>query len=401
MLDKIKVIESLENKKNEFINYKSSNKEELNALTLYLNRLFKVTAEEITQILLSIKAPPGAIPTTEWDDELGIISFSYEWYSHQQARDWAYNILLNKTTFAVDGSQILPSKDYSPSIAAIQVSKFENFHSIDGKYNKELLFDVISPQELNESLELFPFKDVTSIMEQYINYKRFELETNTIINYMQNNVDKKPKPLVFFDGGLIISFVIYEKSREGEENKLYNNYINQIQQLLKTSEETQIPVIGYIDSSSAHDLVNMIKNYFDYTDDKIVTDAQLINNLMKWGDRLPVLYCKRHGVLLQYGDYKDKMCFTYLKANNKMPARVEFPSWVFENKSLFQEIIDIIRAEIVIGSGYVYSIESADAVAVITNEDKQYFYKIFNDFALKYELDLNLTQKAISKSKRR
>ncbi len=58
-------------------------------------------------------------------------------------------------------------------------------------------------------------------------------------------------------------------------------------------------------------------------------------------------------------------------------------------------------AEVVIGGGYPYVIETADQVAVLKNEDRQVFYGLLQDWAEKEDLKLRLSRKMVSKMRRR
>ena len=64
-------------------------------------------------------------------------------------------------------------------------------------------------------------------------------------------------------------------------------------------------------------------------------------------------------------------------------------------------MIDLIRAEVVVGNGYPYILESADAAAVITARDRSAFYAIFQKFAEDEAFELKISQKAVSKNRRR
>lgn len=393
MLDKFKVINSLEAKKNEFISCKESCSDEYRELKNNLDSLFSVSSPEIIKDVKSKTDTPGALPTIEWDSEQFIHPFNEQFQNHPEARKWAYNTLLDRITFAVDGSQILPSKDFNPPVGAVQVAMFENYHSSDGLYIKDIDFEVIS------SMELFDKAAKTISREHYINYKRFELEVNTLINYIETSKENNLKPVVFFDGSLIVTFITAEGATSG--NELYRNYIEKACELLDVAEVSKIPLISYIDSSGAHDLVDMIKSYFDIKGTYNINDTEIVNADLQWGDRTPVFKCDRPGVLKQYREHKDKICFTYLKTNKGYPSRLEFPLWLFENRDLFEKTLNIVRAEIIIGNGYIYSIESADASAVISNNDRRQFYKIFSDFAYKNDLQVSVSQKSVSKTKRR
>jgi len=57
--------------------------------------------------------------------------------------------------------------------------------------------------------------------------------------------------------------------------------------------------------------------------------------------------------------------------------------------------------EVIAGNGYPYAIEAADAVAVISQENRAEFYALFQDFAKEAGVPLNFSRKALSKSRRR
>jgi hypothetical protein len=79
---------------------------------------------------------------------------------------------------------------------------------------------------------------------------------------------------------------------------------------------------------------------------------------------------------------------------------LELPLWVYE-AGLADRVIDWVRGEVVVGSGYPYVIETADQVAVVKNEDRQVFYRILQDWAQEENLKLRLSRKMVSKVRRR
>ena len=220
MLDKYKVLQCLENKKEEFQYFNQNNSDDLNKLRKSFEKMHNISEEQIAKKLLETETP-GALPSKEWDENCPVVKFHTRWHNHQDSRQWAHNILLNRPTFSVDGSQILPSKDFSPPVAAVQVSKFENLHTSCGQYTKDIEFDIISPKELNDKEQEF------STIDHYVNFKRFELEIDTIIDYIQNKAFQEVKPVVFFDGSLIISFITAEGAT-GRNKQLRDDYINKI-----------------------------------------------------------------------------------------------------------------------------------------------------------------------------
>jgi isopentenyldiphosphate isomerase len=76
------------------------------------------------------------------------------------------------------------------------------------------------------------------------------------------------------------------------------------------------------------------------------------------------------------------------------------PRWIVDTGQL-DRVLDIVRAECVVGNGYPYPLETADAVAVLTAEDRERFYRLFQQFLAEEQMELKITRKALSKRRRR
>ncbi len=93
--------------------------------------------------------------------------------------------------------------------------------------------------------------------------------------------------------------------------------------------------------------------------------------------------------------------FVYLQTtSNGAPVRLDIPTWIYET-NLLDEVLDTVRAECVIGLGYPYALETADATAVITAHDREVFLKALQEFASREKLNFNVSRKATSKGRRR
>jgi hypothetical protein len=68
---------------------------------------------------------------------------------------------------------------------------------------------------------------------------------------------------------------------------------------------------------------------------------------------------------------------------------------------LLEWTVDIVRAECIVGLGYPYAIETADALSVITMDDRAEFYRICQAFLDKSGVSLRHSRKAASKRTRR
>src|SRR5215475_5074536 len=358
---------------------------------------------------LELVETPGALPTAEFDTAKELrVEFPHRWKNHQEAREWAFDALLGHPTFAVDGSQISPDYDLSIPVAAVQVAWFENRHTIEGGYVKDTRFEVLTPEDLTVE-----FGDDRVISEQQVNLRRFELEIESLCASMKKLSEPGEKlsaagggaaklAVAFFDSSLVISFA---DRLQGEAQE---RHVRAMLELLRSSENTGVPVVGYVDGSRARDLVNMVASLFKLRDAEKIHDAWLVDSRLTWGARTPMFVCarggadrKQQGILEKFEEYRRGVGFVYLKTGaTAPPARLEIPSWVLE-RGLLDQVIDLVIAEVVVGNGYPYVIQSADAAAVINSRDREAFYSIFQRFAREQEIGLRISEKTASKSRRR
>jgi hypothetical protein len=365
--------------------------------SLYREALDRTAGLKCSELLARLNGveSPGALPTAEFDlADAFVMRFGAVWNNHEEARKWAYDTLLGRTTFAADGSQILPSKDFSVPVAAVQVAWFENSHTPTGAYVKDVAFDVLPPSEVVSA------NSPTGVSEPAVHRRRYAAEVEAIRNYMyraaERGFDPRRPPVVFFDSLLVISFA---EAFAPDERQFY---VQEITSLLDASETTGVPVVAYVDNSFARDLAAMLHAASGLPESNKVHDARLIAPRMGWGDRTPIFKCGRRGILDQYGDkWKHGIGFVYLKTGSEdPPARLDIPMWVHE-RGLLDYCIDTVRGEVIVGGGYPYPIETADAAAVLTMRDREMFYQVFQEFSQVHNLGLRIARKALSKQQRR
>ena len=323
----------------------------------------------------------------------GIIRSHLTWDNREQSLQWVNQHLADVTTFAVDGSQVFPQKDFSIPIALVQIGWFENHHCNEGYYEKDILLDVMTPKDL--------VADRSQPMDRWINMRRFSMEVQRLTDYIKT-VKKRAlaagrdpeKCLVFFDGSLVLSFAAML------EDNLRVPYVQQVMTLLHASKKYEVPLVGYVDTAQSNDITTLLRLRQGLDTTRTVYDAKLINGLMAWGDRTPLMICDRGDILREYGNQSDQIAFTYLKTNANYPARLELPKWIWE-AGRAETVINQVRAEVIVGKGYPYAIETADQTAVLQSRDRQIFYRILQDWAAQEDLPLRLSQKMMSKVRRR
>jgi hypothetical protein len=388
MLDTAKAMAALEAKKEGFGADEQSRQEVMATLEQALDGLSNLSWQEIEARLARFEHP-GAHPTAEHDAfPTPVIPFDQAWDNHRQAREWAFTVLEGVPTFAADGSQIAPSRDLSIPVGVIQVGWFENLHRGDGAYVKDIAMEVLPPDELagDEGQE-------SGFPDQHLNWRRFQMEVERLMAYMETKANAEPKPLCFFDGSLVVSFVQHMRPDRQRQ------YVDAVMRLLMASEHTGVPLVGYVDTSYANDLTSMLVNLMRLRVGGRVSDAGLLRPRMQWGDRSQVYVCARDDAVLD--KYYERVCFLYLKTTaGNPPARVEFPRWMHETGEHLRAL-DLVRAECVVGNGYPYALETADAVAVLTMQDRERFYRLFQGFAEREGLPLRFSRKAMSKRGRR
>ncbi len=422
MLHKGKLQGALNLKRGQFNAFDDSFSDQLNA---YRHALETLYTRYPSSTHLEGKLPPdgigmpsaGARPTMEYDrwlvhaalgdDHSPKILFGREFENHEQARQWA-ECIEGVTTVAVDGSQLQPWRDASIPVALIQVGLFANPHAQGRAYTKDVLLEVLSPDEImEESLTENKDPDSYPYSEMQVTLRRYMLEVETLCNLMEQYGQKRSEgdpfhsPVVFFDGSLVVSFALTMPSPYRER------YIASAISLLQISEQQRVPLIGYIDTSYARDIITMLRR-LDMMErnpvlreTKNIHDALLWQGQLRWGDRTPAMICARGDILEGYGPYREQVAFCYLQTTStRPPVRLEFPRWMLD-EGILEPVLDVVRAEVIAGQGYPYAIESADAVSVITMQDRAEFYGLFQNFMERQGLKFTFSTKSVSKSRRR
>jgi hypothetical protein len=383
------ILSLLDQKREDFTAF---DKTALQELQLYLAALAKMSQQRDRTILESLQGikdcgarplePLGDVP--DW-----IISSNLVWQNREESLAWVRDRITGISTFAVDGSQIYPSKDFSIPVALVQIGWYENSHLPSGEYEKDIDLDVLTPNDLRVGRG--------DLADRRVNLRRFEMETDRIIQYLEERSGSETS-LAFFDGSLVASFA------EAFDEETQNFYVRCIRRLLQASEDYRVPVVGYVDTSTARDLTEMLQRLCNLPEGKAIHDAQLLNRAnqkMQWGDRTPLFVCQRAGIRSLYYEQSNQIAFTYLKTNrDSYPARIEMPVWVYE-AGWHDRVLDWVRAETVIGGGYPYVIETADQVAVLKTEDRQMFYRLLQEWAEQEHIQLRLSRKMVSKVRRR
>lgn len=395
---------ALDRKKELFSTYDNERREEKRRMKGWLEELKTDSAASLNRKLDDAidSAWPGALPTAEFDRAAGMrIPLGASWRNREQARQWALETLESRPALAVDGSQIVPTTDYSPPVGAVQIGWFFNDRGTAtdgdaaGRYEKDIAFEVLAPDELlgsDSNDDFFP--------NWRVNQERFILECAKLCEFMERCAERpfERRPVCFLDGSLIISFA--GQLRAGREH----GYIQAVQELLACSERTRTPLVGYVDNTYSRDLVTLLAALHGLPAPAQINDAYLLREtLSSWGDRSPFWICARPDRLSDTGraDFYKQVCFCLARVSmENPPARLEIPRWLLESGRA-DEVVALVMAEAVVGNGYPYVLEAADVTAVIQQQDRQRFYRLYQDFLQGQGMAMTITRKQRSKQMRR
>jgi hypothetical protein len=394
MLVKEKIAQVLEERREAFSRAVADAAKQQERYLEALDQLSRLSSADIGE-RLGDEPWPGARPTPELDDRGLVVRFAEHWNSAQEARAWALERLHGISTVAVDGSQIPASKEFGVPVSLVQVAWFENPHDSGQPYRKDVCHELVTPGDREDEIEASTLW--VSFAESKLNQRRFALEMRVAVERI-HAIQGDPPPVVLVDGSFVLSFI----GRMAPQAR--SAYLEALFGLLNASRECRVPVLGYVDLSFASDLLTMLSQLFDLSAGNLF-DARVLAQRMDSFDRTAAFQCARGDVLPHYQtpeqDHSKELCFLYLKTgHDRLPARIDFPRWILE-AGLLDQVIDAVRAEVVVGSGYPYALETADAAAVLTAEDRMSFFRLFHEFAKSSGIELSVPGKSISKLHRR
>lgn len=381
---------ALQARRDEFVLADGRARQERGKCAELFHRLSGMNQAEVEARLGGVEWP-GARPTAELTQHGLRVPFEKNWGDIQAARGWALETLRGVRTAAVDGSQIAASKEFATPLSLIQVAWFVNPHDPDVPYTKDVHNEVLRPGDQGSDAGEYVFT------ESRVNQRRYVLEMETAARLMAEARSSR-KSLVFHDGSLVLSFT----DRMSPDNR--DVYLNALFACLDASGKYRVPLAGYVDLSLASDLAGMLSAVFDIPR-PMSTDGEVLASQLGPLDRTAAFVCARGDILPRYArpdhDYSAEICFVYLQTgNSRPPARIDFPRWVLDS-GLLDAMIDVIRAEVIVGGGYPYALETADAAAVLTVEDRMQFYGMWQRFASDAGLEISLPGKTSSKVRRR
>lgn len=426
MFDRNKVVYALQQKRTDLQEYFVEQRKQRATLEEQLASVLDVDYATMSAKLdVANTEWTGAFPTPDLDEAVRwCLPFEQSWLNHREARQWALGILRNRPVIAVDGSQITPTEDFFPPIGVVQIGWFVNHHAANKDYVKDISFEVLAPNELTDHAS--QENDAPS-PERQVNQVRFERECEQLARLMaqygeHESISARHSPiegnsefvsdtdtripLCFYDGSFIVSFTGQMSANRAQP------YLVAVRRLIDDSERFQVPLVAYVDNPHSRDIVNMIEYVLNEPPGEQVLDTHLFDNLLpsgQWGARSPYFICARADALTREDErrgqnraqFYKRVVFCYVRlSQDRLPARLEMPRWIYDTGQA-DTVIDLVRAECIVGTGYPYTIETVDALAVISQQDRQRFYTTYQQFATQHDLPFGWARKMRSKQARR
>jgi hypothetical protein len=312
--------------------------------------------------------------------------FGQAFRSRQEATDWALQVLKGRNVAAVDGSQIYPSRHISVPIGLVQACTVVNSHG-EKRFSTSSKLHLMLPAD-------FEKKGSYVYAQAPVSARRFELECGQIGEFMRTH----PGDMVFLDGSLVLSFT--QPQEEGEQAQ----YVNAVVELLDVAEETRSPLIAYTDMSMSKDLVTFMGHAFRLQPSGHLTDAFLISDRLRWGDRTRAFLSDRDdrvprtgpSTLDLYGKHRDGIAYFYIMSGGQLASKVEVPKWCHDD-GLIDRIADTIRAECIVRPGYPDIIHRAHEYTAISFAETEMFRGMIDGFAAKHRIKIYKSAKELNK----
>src|ERR1051325_10634250 len=237
MLYRTHVMSALERRREQFVSFERGMRDGVGELAARVRALAGRKGADVRRES-ETEGRRVTFPSSELERAGGaVVPFGEAWRSHEEARRWALSALSNRVTFAADGSQLFPGREASVPVAAVQVASFENPHAPEGRYLKDVHFEVITPDELRAGGRGFDSP------EQVVGARRFELEAEAVCAFLERRRGWRARgeraPVAFFDNTLVFS-----SPRGDSETFFSKRYASALARLIKLSREIEVPVVG-------------------------------------------------------------------------------------------------------------------------------------------------------------
>ena len=297
------------------------------------------------------------------------------------------------SVFATDGSQM------SPSHHEIAYCYLINIGQIMLHYGQSLhpLLDSL-PEVFYKTEDLYVSKQWGIRLEEWMGHRRTVSEAETLADMACNWVlppgDHSDTPnLALVDGSLIYWFL------DSLPNEARDKILPPILASCEKLRKTGIPMMGYVSASRSteglnflrleaceHEHPNCVVHCGDLSDKYPCQQIDSLRDSTFWsgklqpGTRSP-LYRSNLKILDLY-DEAQRVYFCYVNVGAEI-ARIEVPQWVVEDRTLLEQSLSIVLAQVHKGYGYPVALAEAHNQAVVRGGDRVRFFALLEQQLIK------------------
>jgi GNAT superfamily N-acetyltransferase len=128
-----------------------------------------------------------------------------------------------------------------------------------------------------------------------------------------------------------------------------------------------------------------------------IQDRDLFRTLLGYGERSPIFISGSRFMQRHYGEHQ--IHFFYIRLEEEV-ARVEIPQWVAENKESVNLAHALVFDQCRRGHGYPVALMEAHEKAVVTNADREQFWRLIELCLAEDRLNIRSSGKSRSKRTR-
>ncbi|MEX0272124.1 DNA double-strand break repair nuclease NurA [Leptolyngbyaceae cyanobacterium UHCC 1019] len=207
----------------------------------------------------------------------------------------------------------------------------------------------------------------------------------------QNSKLPTPPTLAMVDGSLIYWFL--EQLPAEARNTILQPILESWEQL----RQSKVPLVGYLSASRSGEAVNFLrltacpfevpdcmthcsgkndvgqKNHAPCQVLEPLKDSAMWAMQLQPGQRSPI-WRSSASILDLYGD-QHRVYFCYVHVGTEV-ARVEFPGWVLDDRTLLDDALSLVLAQVQKGYGYPVALAEAHNQAVVRGGDRTRFFAL-------------------------
>jgi hypothetical protein len=313
------------------------------------------------------------------------------------------------TAIAIDGSQIPLDRHEIATCYVLNAGKVAIHY---GSGDRPILSSAATLHYKDEDIMLAARESGDDagnsfVTDRELATRRFLCEMDALSKLLDDCAGRE-NAVAFVDGPL----VLWTLEAEGEERRA--EVLRKLLDVLDQASRVNIPIVGYLSRPASREVIGAMR--VALCPEPIVEckrcpykhlpalpcspidrlcDADLFRVLLAPGKRSGV-FRSRSLVLRSYKPDGNKIAFFYLNTGSEI-ARLELPLWAAENPALLDLCHVVALDQTRKGMGYPICLTEAHEQAVVSNADRDAFFRIVQRELVKADIPAMRTAKAVSK----